>query len=101
MKHWRWLSLCLLIALGANAQQADPPAAQSPQPAAMQPVSTTPGIALQQQSAARAPVSMDEVVDRILEREHALMNFLKDRQPLVETYLQNLAPDSKVGAVPK
>ena len=101
MKHWRWLSLCLLIALGANAQQADPPATQSPQPAAVRPVSTTPGIALAQQATPRAPVSMDEVVDRILEREHALMNFLKDRRPLVETYLQNLAPDTKLGAVPK
>jgi hypothetical protein len=29
------------------------------------------------------------------------MNFLKNRQPLVETYLQNLTPDPKLGAAPK
>ena len=101
MKHWRWLSSFLLVALVANAQQASAPAAQTaPQPAAVQPVSTTPGLALAQ-PAARTPVSVDQVVDQILEREHALMNFLKDRQPLVETYLQNLAPDTKLGAAPK
>lgn len=102
MKHLRWLSLCLLFALGANAQQAaDPAAAQSaPQPANVQSVSTTPGLALAQ-PAARTPVSVDQVIDQIIEREHALMNFLKDRQPLVETYLQNLAPDTKLGAAPK
>lgn len=101
MKHWRWLPLVLLIALGANAQQAaDPAAPAAPQPAAVQPVSTTPGLALAQPSA-RTPVSVDQVVDQILVREHALMNFLKDRQPLVETYLQNLTPDTKLGAAPK
>lgn len=101
MKHWRWFSLCLLVAMGASAQQASSPVAQTAQqPAAVQPVSTTPGLALAQ-PAAHTPVSVDQVVDQILEREHALMNFLKNRQPLVETYLQNLTPDPKLGAAPK
>jgi hypothetical protein len=43
---------------------------------------------------------MDQVVDRAIEREHALMEILKTRKPLVETYLQNLKPDPKLGAVP-
>jgi hypothetical protein len=43
---------------------------------------------------------MDEVVDRTIVREHALMDMLKNRTPLVETYLQNLKPDPKLGAVP-
>jgi hypothetical protein len=46
-------------------------------------------------------VSVDQVVDQVIEREHALMNYLKDRKPLVETYLQNLTPDTKLGAAPK
>ena len=29
-------------------------------------------------------------MDRFIEREHALMNALANRTPLVETYLQNL-----------
>lgn len=53
------------------------------------------------QPAARRPVTTDQVVDQIIEREHALIEFLSSRTPLVETYLQNLAPDAKLGAVPK
>ena len=43
---------------------------------------------------------MDQVVDRTIEREHALMDLLKKRTPLVETYLQNLKPDPQMGPVP-
>jgi len=43
---------------------------------------------------------MDEVVNRAIAREHALMDMLKTRTPLVETYLQNLKPDPKLGPVP-
>ena len=43
---------------------------------------------------------MDQVVDRTIEREHALMDFLKTRTPLVETYLQNLKLDPQLGPVP-
>jgi Peptidase family M48 len=44
--------------------------------------------------------TMDQVVDRAIEREHALMEMLKARTPLVETYLQNLKYDPKAGATP-
>lgn len=117
----RWIGILialLLITLSATAQQApDSTAPQpiTPQPATSQPsaqspaaqssaeksvAATTPGLALSK-PAARTPVSIDQVVDQIFEREHALMNFLKNRTPLVETYLQNLTPDSKLGATPK
>jgi hypothetical protein len=43
---------------------------------------------------------MDQVVDRAIEREHALMEMLKTRTPLVETYLQNLKFDPRVGPAP-
>jgi len=43
---------------------------------------------------------MDQVVDRAIEREHALMEILKTRTPLVETYLQNLKFDPQVGPAP-
>jgi hypothetical protein len=48
-----------------------------------------------------SPTNMNELVDRVVLREHALMDFLKNRKPLVETYLQNLRPDEQLGAVPK
>jgi hypothetical protein len=102
MQRWGWiLTAFLVLGVSAGAQQTAAPAGTSAQPAAMQPVSTTPGIAIAPQSTARTPVSIDQVVDQIIEREHALITFLKNRTPLVETYLQNLTPDGKLGAVPK
>jgi len=99
MQRWGWfLTASLLLGVSAGAQQGP---AISAQPAAVQPVSATPGIAVAAQSVPRTPVSIDQVVDQIIEREHGLMTFLKNRTPLVETYLQNLAPDQKMGAVPK
>jgi hypothetical protein len=107
MQRWGWIAtLSLGFALNASAQQASdraqPVAAQpaAAQPATVQPVSTTPGIALAP-ATPKTPVSVDQVVDQIIEREHALINFLKNRTPLVETYLQNLTPDTKLGSVPK
>ena len=103
MKRWGWIfSAVVLLAMSASAQQAADPASQpaNSQPSAVKPVSTTPGLALAPQ-APRTPVSVDQVVDAIIEREHALIQFLRDRTPLVETYLQNLQPDTKLGAVPK
>ena len=102
MKRWGWIfSAVVLLAIAASAQQATDPASQ---PAQSQPavkaVSTTPGLALAPQTP-RTPVSVDQVVDAIIEREHALIQFLHDRTPLVETYLQNLQPDTKLGAIPK
>ena len=43
---------------------------------------------------------MDQVVDRAIEREHALMQMLANRTPVVETYLQNLTADASLGPVP-
>jgi len=109
MKRRGWiltasLLLPVLLPVIAGAQATDPaPAAQpaAAQPTAVQPVSNTnPGLALAQ-PAAKVPVSIDQVVDQIIEREHALISFLKNRTPLVETYLQNLQPDVKLGAIPK
>jgi hypothetical protein len=41
------------------------------------------------------------VVDRIILREHGLIDMLKTRTPIVETYLQNLQLDAQLGPVPK
>jgi hypothetical protein len=37
---------------------------------------------------------MDQVVDRFIAREHALMNAMSVRTPVVETYLQDLTLSS-------
>src|SRR5262249_48135576 len=121
MRIWRWvITTSLLLTLSANAQQPANPSsfptpaqtseseAQSspafsrrqlgPQPpnAAPQPVAASASIA-------PAPVpsaTMDQIVDRAIEREHALMEMLKTRTPLVETYLQDMKFDPQVGPAP-
>ncbi|HLW87320.1 MAG TPA: hypothetical protein VKR57_02430 [Terriglobales bacterium] len=41
-----------------------------------------------------APVSFDQTVDRVVEREHKFVETLKRMHPLAETYIQNLREDS-------
>jgi len=101
MRRWGWILATFLLAVSAMGQESAQPAAPPAAPPAVQPVSTTPGLAVTPQTTQRTPVSIDQVVDQIIEREHALMAFLKNRTPLVETYLQNLTPDAKLGAVPR
>src|SRR5579863_2550444 len=99
----------LLLSLSAMAQNAEQASANTPAtatPATSQTAgSPTSAAANQPSGAPQVPqgpaTTMDQVVDRSILREHALMAFLKNRTPLVETYLQNLKPDAQLGAVPK
>ena len=112
MKRWIChFSAALVLSVGAGAQQTSDPAAPPAQPAVATPSSTppdtsprggsstTPNPALEQ-PASKTPASIDQVVDQIIEREHALIKFLQDRTPIVETYLQNLKGDADYGTVP-
>jgi len=81
----------------AGSQTTTAPATTA-QPAASQPTNPASGAATSAPMA--PPTTMDEVVNRAIAREHALMDMLKMRTPLVETYLQNLKPDPKLGPVP-
>jgi hypothetical protein len=47
-----------------------------------------------------APVSFDEMVDRVVEREHAFVANMKRMHPLVETYIQNLREDKDHNVAP-
>src|SRR6266849_4736883 len=88
MRIWV-IAASLLLTLSANAQQsANPAASASTAPASAPSTPSTPS------------TTMDQVVDRAVEREHALMEVLKARTPLVETYLQNLKFDPQVGPAP-
>jgi peptidase M48-like protein len=44
--------------------------------------------------------SFDEVVDRVVSREHLLLAQMHDMRPIVETYLQNLKSDGNGNASP-
>jgi len=43
---------------------------------------------------------MDQIIDRAIDREHALIQILKDRKPLIETYLQDLQVVPEIGPAP-
>src|SRR5436190_17657597 len=121
MRIWHWgIATSLLLALSAYAQQ--PGVDLSPSHATAQtPDSTSPSqafspgqldpqppIPVRQAGAASARTvyssrpapTVDQVVNRAVEREHALMEMLKTRTPLVETYLQNLKFLPQGGSVP-
>jgi len=80
------LTASLLLPVIAGAQATDP--APAAQPAAAQrrlssrfrtPIRDSLWLSPRQ-----VPVSIDQMVDQIIEREHALISFLKNRTPLVE-----------------
>ena len=89
------------IPTGTGASDTAPPAAQQPAPQPVAPSQTPASTApAPTPSALPQPTTMDQVVDRFIEREHALMKALSNRTPVVETYLQNLTADPQLGPVP-
>ena len=130
MRTWKWMfTAALLVSVSAAAQQpsesqpsAQPnaavvtpaPASSDATPASAQTADGQPASAAQPQgsqsqqgtapaptpSTQPAPTTMDQVVDRFIEREHGLMKALSNRTPVVETYLQDLTADPQLGPVP-
>src|SRR6267154_5154071 len=125
MRFTKWTcTILMLLSLGAwangqaqsdspkpNAGQAQPavqPAAQTtaatmapapaPPPVAVASVGTSTSTA--PTTTATPPATMDQVVDRFIAREKALVDLLKDRTPVVETYLQNVKADADLGLLP-
>ena len=114
MRNGKWMfTAALLLSLSAAAQQAANPQASTqptkPDAAQAQPSTTANGPATTAAAThpaqpapapLPAPTTMDQVVDRFIEREHGLMKMLGNRTPVVETYLQNLTADPQLGPVP-
>jgi len=85
MRITKWIATgSLLIALSAMAQQKKGHSSAAPAAPAQTGTAT----------------SVEQVVDRSIEREHALVELLRNRTPLVETYLQDLKPDPQLGPTP-
>jgi hypothetical protein len=105
MRTWNWMFTAALLVSASAAQQP----ASSPTPAPVAAADAAPVGASQSQAPSSAipapavlpqPTTMDQVVDRFIEREHGLMKALSARTPVVETYLQNLVADPQLGPVP-
>ncbi len=104
MSTSKWI-LTALLAVSVSAAAQQPSDAQNSAPNAAS-TSATQGTPTQSTAPAPAPsalpqpTTMDQVVDRFIEREHGLMKALSSRTPVVETYLQNLTADPQLGPVP-
>jgi hypothetical protein len=113
MRTWKAIFTTALLAalmatMSAAAQQAAdsqpsaPDATQTAQPSQQPTPAPTPAqvAPAQQPAVPPAPTTMDQVVTLFIEREHALIQMLSKRTPVVETYLQNLTADPQLGPVP-
>lgn len=90
------LVLILTCAFSASAQ--DPPSTPTQPPAS---VTETPSVATSPSSESQPPpaaVTLNDVIDRVVQREHMFMAQMRHLHPMVETYLQDLKNDS--GGIP-
>jgi hypothetical protein len=102
MRAWKTILFTILLsASGAMAQQSADAAPQEPAPSTESqppaaPLSSpapdsSPSAPAQIVSAQAMPAqTLDQVIDRTIEREHALLKMLQSRTPLVETYVQDV-----------
>lgn len=79
----------------SSAQQAVSPA-NGQSPAADAPASA-PG----PEAPASSAVTLNDVLDRVVQREHLFMAQMRHMHPMVETYLQDLKNDSAGNAIPE
>ena len=130
MRNWRWMfaaallaSITLVAQQPTNSQPAARsysavPTSMSASPSSSDAVLSTKNKGSQPDSDTRSaqslsdsttapmptllpqPVTMDQVVDRFIDREHDLIKVLASRTPVVESYIQNLRADAQLGSVP-
>ncbi len=88
--------LVLGCVFGVNAQVLPAPAAQSAMSATVAP-SDAPA---QSSDLPPAAVTLNDVLDHVVQREHLFMAQMRHMHPLVETYLQDLKNDSVGNGIP-
>jgi peptidase M48-like protein len=88
-------ALFILLAGVFTAAQDSP----APPPATVSP-SATVSSAPAQAEATPPAATLNDVMDRVVQREHYFMAQMRHMHPMVETYLQNLKNDSESHAVP-
>ena len=86
--------LLLFCIFGIEAQEA-PPAQSAPSGAETPSVTPAPSNSLPP-----AAITLNDVLDRVVQREHLFMAQMRHMHPMVETYLQDLKNDSTGNATP-
>lgn len=112
MVRWVWAlgtPVLLLCSLAATAQNSSPSTSQSALSssaalsAAAQPATESRGSSASAQTAdtPQPPaVTLNDVIDRVVQREHYFMAQMRHMHPLVETYVQDLKNDKDGNAEP-
>ena len=90
--------LLLVCAFSATAQ--DPSPAQSALNPATAPAAPATAPAQTTESLPAAALTLNDVLDRVVQREHLFMAQMRHMHPLVETYLQDLKNDASGNASP-
>jgi hypothetical protein len=98
MRSLRLLSLSLFVVVGLTVVAS----AQDSAPAVSEPDNSAPATVVQLPAVTSqpAPGSFDQVLDRMVEREHLFVAQMRHAHPLVETYIQNMKSDKEMGATP-
>lgn len=91
---WFPLLVGFFFVVGVEAQDAtsrnSDTDSNGPATLTQMPAATTPAV----------PASFDQVLDRVVEREHFFVAQMRHAHPLIETYIQNLKTDKDLGSVP-
>ena len=91
---------CSFAALAQDASPAAMPAVDSNAAAPAQPPSVPSTTPAPQAPAPPTATSFNDVLDRMVQREHLFMAQMRHMHPMVETYLQDLKNDSSGDVVP-
>jgi hypothetical protein len=91
-----WFLLLLACSLPAVSQASPASPAQSPQ----SPSASSAVPAQNPASLPQASLTFNDVVDRVVQREHYFLAQMRHLHPLVETYLQHLKNDSSGNPIP-
>jgi hypothetical protein len=89
---------CLAIATITLAQDQTPASSRPQDSESQPPKGNSPSAAAP--SLAAAPGSFDQLLDRVVQREHAFVSQMRHMHPLLETYIQSLKPDKELDVAP-
>jgi Peptidase family M48 len=93
-----WLVLLLVLATGVFGTAQDPPSAGATSASSSGATVTT--APAHPSEAAPPAATLNEVIDRVVQREHYFIAQMRHLHPLVETYLQNLKTDATGNSAP-
>jgi hypothetical protein len=97
-----WLVFIAFCILPATAQDSAAPGAPASASTAPSGAPAPPPVEPAAQAAPQPPsaTTLNEVLDRVVQREHFFMAQMRHMHPMVETYLQDLKNDSAGNAIP-